>query len=78
MSHEPFDGRITADPEIHHCRPVVTGTRVPVEIVLGSVAGGMTMDEVCKEYQLDREDILAVLRYARESVAGEEVHSLTA
>lgn len=78
MSQESFDERITADPEIRHGRPIVAGTRVPVEIILGSLAGGMTVDQVCEEYDIDREDVLAVLEYARESVAGEEVRSLPA
>ncbi len=77
MSEESFHGRIVADPEIRHGRPVIAGTRVPVETVLGSLAGGMTVEAVCEEYDIDREDVLAVLEYARESVAGEEVRSLT-
>ena len=78
MTQESFGGRIIADPEIRHGRPVIAGTRVPVELILGALAGGMIIDEVCTEYDIDREDVLAVLEYARESVAGEEVRSLPA
>ena len=78
MSQESFGGRIVADPDIRHGRPVIAGTRLPVETILGSLAGGMTIDEVCKEYDIDREDVFAVLEYARESVAGEEIRSLPA
>ena len=78
MSQESFGGRIVADPEIRHGRPVIAGTRVPVEVILGALAGNMAIDEVCEEYDIDREDVLAVFEYARESVAGEEVRSLPA
>lgn len=38
------EDRIIIDPEISHGRPVIKGTRVPVEIVLGSLAGGMDIN----------------------------------
>ena len=37
--------RIVIDPAISHGRPVIRGTRVPVTIVIGSLAGGMTFEE---------------------------------
>ncbi|HSB05459.1 MAG TPA: DUF433 domain-containing protein [Thermodesulfobacteriota bacterium] len=39
-------------------------TRVPVEFVVGKLAGGMTVEEVRNEYDLKREDILNALSYA--------------
>ncbi len=45
-------------------KSIVKGTRVPVEIILGSLAGGMEIDEITKEYELEREDVLAILAYA--------------
>ncbi len=45
-------------------KPVIRGTRVSVDLVLGKLAGGMEMDKVIKEYQISKEDILAVLHYA--------------
>ncbi len=36
---------ITVDPNIHHNTPVITGTRVPAEIIVGSLAGGMSKTE---------------------------------
>jgi uncharacterized protein (DUF433 family) len=41
--------RIVLDPMICHGKPVIRGTRVPVTIVVGSLAGGMTFDEVQRE-----------------------------
>ena len=56
--------RITVDEKVRFGKPVVKGTRVSVDLVLGKLAGGMEMDEVIKEYQISKEDILAVLHYA--------------
>ena len=58
------EGRVVVDPKIRHGKPIIKGTRVPVQVVLGGLAGGMTYEEVMEEYDLTREDILAALRYA--------------
>ncbi len=68
-----FEDRVIIDPEIAHGRPVIKGTRVPVEIILGSLAGGMEINEVVEEYGLEREDVLAALGYAAKIVAREEI-----
>lgn len=44
-----------------------------MEIVLGSLAGGMEINEVADEYGLDREDVLAAIGYAARIVASEEI-----
>ena len=54
---------IIVDPEIRFGKPVIEGTRVPVELVVGKLGGGMSMDEVMDEYALTREDVLAALSY---------------
>jgi uncharacterized protein (DUF433 family) len=46
---------------------------VPVEIVLGSLAGGMEINEVAEEYGLERQDVLAAIKYAAKIVAREEI-----
>ncbi|MBM3301179.1 MAG: DUF433 domain-containing protein [Deltaproteobacteria bacterium] len=56
--------RITVGETIRFGKPVVKGTRVPVDLVLGKLAGGMTYEEVMAEYELTKEEILAVLDYA--------------
>ncbi len=60
--------RIVMDPEIVHGQPVVRGTRITVAIIVGSLAGGMTFEEVEAEYGVTRNDILACLNYAAHSV----------
>ena len=64
--------RITADPQVAFGKPVIEGTRIPVEIVVGKLGGGMTVEEVMDEYVLTREDVLAALSYAADLVAGEQ------
>jgi uncharacterized protein (DUF433 family) len=61
--------RITIDAAIHHGDPCITGTRVPVSVIAGSVADGDTFEQVSASYpQLAREDIQPALRFAAEAV----------
>ena len=68
--------RIVVDPKIVHGQPIVRGTRVPVTIVVGSLAGGMTFEQVEAEYGVTRDDILACLDYAARSVSQERTFPL--
>lgn len=68
--------RIVFDPKICHGKPVIRGTRMPVALVVGSLAGGMTFEEVEREYNLTRDDIRAALKFAGELVEQEEHHPL--
>jgi uncharacterized protein (DUF433 family) len=68
--------RITVDPKVSFGKPVIEGTRVPVEIVVGKLGGGMSVDEVMQEYDLAREDVLAALTYAANLVASEQVRGI--
>ncbi|MDI6816186.1 MAG: DUF433 domain-containing protein [Actinomycetota bacterium] len=67
---------VIIDQSIQHGQPVIEGTRVPVAVILGALAGGMTFDEIKKEYDITDEDIRAALRYAAELAADEKVISL--
>lgn len=61
--------RISVDHRIMGGVPSVAGTRIPVATVVGSVASGLTTDEILAEYpQLTREDIQAWLTYAAGAV----------
>lgn len=68
--------RISADEKVRFGKPVITGTRVPVELILGKLAGGLTYEEVMREYEITREDILAVLDYAAKTLSGEEIRAV--
>lgn len=60
---------ITIDTEVHHGAPVIRGTRIPVSLILGSLAGGMTREEVKSEYEVSDEDVTAALKYATDLVS---------
>jgi len=70
--------RIVVDKDIRHGKPVIRGTRVPVDIILGSLAGGMSYKEVCEDYEITEDDIKAAMEYATKLVANEEIHILEA
>ena len=70
---EMFEDRIIIDLEIRHGKPVIRGTRVPIDIILGSLAGGMEIEEVAEEYGIKKEDVLAAIEYATRIVAREEI-----
>ena len=61
--------RISVTPDVVHGTPIIAGTRVPVSVVIGSLAGSMTKEEVETEYGISAEDISAALSYAAELVA---------
>ena len=65
--------RISVDKKVRFGKPVITGTRVPVDLILGKLAGGMTYEEVIAEYEITREDILAALDYAAKILSTEEI-----
>jgi len=63
--------RITIDPQICHGKPCIRGMRWPVEVVLDLLSSQMTHAEILEDHpELDQEDILACLSYARLAVSG--------
>ena len=69
--------RINVDEKVRFGKPVITGTRVPIDLILGKLAGGMTYEEVMVEYEITREDILAALDYAARTLASEEIRAVS-
>lgn len=73
---------IESNPEILGGKPVIKGTRIPVELVLEFVQAGMSVDEILAEYpHLRRDSLLDVLRFAKrvhESVKYEKVRTVEA
>lgn len=68
--------RIVLDPSICHGRPVIRGSRVPVTVVVGSLAGGMTFEEIEREYDVSADDIRAALKFVGEIAEQESFHPL--
>jgi uncharacterized protein (DUF433 family) len=69
--------RIAVDEQVRFGRPVIKGTRVPVELLIAQLAGGMSVDEVAQEYGVEREDVLAALAYAARTLGEEQVQATT-
>ncbi|MBK6659597.1 MAG: DUF433 domain-containing protein [Proteobacteria bacterium] len=62
-------GRIVCDPDVLVGKPVVKGTRLSVELILGWLAQGWTHEMLLESYpQLSREDIFAALAFATEKL----------
>ncbi|NOT58392.1 MAG: DUF433 domain-containing protein [Deltaproteobacteria bacterium] len=73
MPTKTWRERIVIDPRIHHGVPCIHGTRVPVSILVGSVADGDSTEDLLAAYpQLTAEDIHAALKFAAQHVAGAE------
>jgi len=49
--------RIGQFPDVLGGQAVVRGTRVPVRVLVGGLAGGMTVDEACASYRVAPEDV---------------------
>jgi uncharacterized protein (DUF433 family) len=73
-----MEERIVIDPKICHGKPVIRGTRTPVALVVGGLAGGMSFEDVQREYDLTIEDVRAALRFAGELLDQEQHHPLPA
>ncbi len=67
--HRRWQDRVVIDPDIHHGDPCIKGTRIPVSMIVGSLADGMSTAQIQENYpQLGTEDIYAALAYAAEVV----------
>ena len=61
--------RIMIDPKVMVGKPVIKGTRLTVQFILGLLAQGMTTEEILDEYnKLTKEDILACLTFAHDTL----------
>jgi uncharacterized protein (DUF433 family) len=66
--------RVELNPAVLQGKPVVRGTRIPVEDLLRKLSEGATEADLLDAYpRLTREDIQAALRYAADSIAHEVI-----
>jgi len=65
---------ITVDAHTRFGKPVIKGTRVPVDLLVGKVGGGMSIEEVATEYEVTPDDVRAALRYAAQRLAEETIY----
>jgi len=77
MSKERLLKRIEVNPEIMAGKPVIAGTRVPIDLIMRLHAQGISTEEILEDYpHLEKDDIQAVLFYAAEVLSNEEVFPL--
>lgn len=69
-----MDARIEVDPAVLLGKPVIRGTRIPVELLLRKLAEGATIDDLLDAYpRLTRDDVQAALAYAADTIAHETI-----
>jgi len=65
MTRKELLRRVVADPSVCRGKPCIRGTRVPIAIILDSLAEGLTPEQVIDHYpQLTLDDIRAAVAYA--------------
>ena len=70
--------RIEVNPKVMMGKPVIRGTRIPVELILRKISEGANEKDLLDAYpRLRREDIQAAFRYAADTLAHEETVILT-
>lgn len=71
--------RIEMNPNVMMGKPVITGTRITIELILRKLADGATDDDLIDAYpRLTRADVRAAIRYAADTIAHEEIIYLPA
>jgi uncharacterized protein (DUF433 family) len=67
--------RIVLDPSVLAGKPVIRGTRISVEFIIGLMADGWAEADILRNYPgVTREDIAACLAYARDMLKAEKVY----
>lgn len=70
--------RIELSPRVCGGRPVIKGTRIPVEVILGQLSEGDSWEALLAGYpELTRDDIQAALRFAQRSILASELTELS-
>ena len=71
--------RITLDHKVLVGKPVIKGTRIPVELIIELLGSGWSEDEILRNYpHIEHADILACLLYAGAALAAERVYPVPA
>ncbi|TAE14605.1 MAG: DUF433 domain-containing protein [Bacteroidetes bacterium] len=72
-----WQDRISIDPKVMVGKPVIKGTRLPVELIVGFFANGWSMKEVLGEYQgITEEDVKACFAYAQYALQQEKIYPI--
>jgi uncharacterized protein (DUF433 family) len=70
MKHE----RIEINPKVMFGKPVIKGTRIPVDLILRALGDGMSVEELLDGYpRLTREDVHAAQSFAADYITHEDL-----
>ncbi len=70
---------ISSDPKIMMGKPVINGTRIPVELILEKLASGETIEQILQAHpRLTLEAIRASLSFAAETLRADVVYPVAA
>ena len=69
MNETQLLSRIEINPKVLSGKPVIKGTRLSVQYILGLMASGADFDEILEEYtHLEKADVLACFMFAAKSL----------
>jgi len=73
-----FLERITIDNNICHGKACIRHMRWPVEVIIDLIASGMSFDDIISDHpELEKEDILAALAYAKITLSGKSLSEVS-
>lgn len=76
-NNKDLKDRVVIDPRVLAGKPIIKGTRIPVELILKKLGQKIDMKEILADFpRLKEEDIKAAILYAESLVEGTEVFPL--
>lgn len=69
--------RIVIDSKKCAGKPCIRGTRLSVDFILELLALGWSFTQIQDEYEIEKDDILAVLQYAHQIIREEDVFKIS-
>jgi len=77
MQAPDWNDQIAIDPGVQGGAPVITGTRVPIAVLVEAVAAGDAIEQVARSYRVTESQVRAALAYAAELVRSERAIALS-
>lgn len=74
-----YGKNIVTDPEVLVGKPIIRGTRIPVDLILKKLAQNTPVEEILKDYpRLTKKHIQEIVHYAHSMISKEKVYPLEA
>lgn len=68
---------IISNPSVLSGKPVIKGTRISVELILEKLSEGESIEQIVKSHpHISKENIMACLAYAKDSLSNEVIYQL--